>query len=295
MSIAKQASEITLPAINQGWGTILQFLCSKFPLISEAVWRERMVAGKVHWFNGAAITEHTPFSPSKRLCYYREVLAEPKIPFAHQIIYQDQHILLADKPHFLPVTPGGDFVNECLLQRLKNDTGLPELVPVHRLDRDTAGLVQFSVNPQSRAAYYQLFSQGNIQKTYQALARVDEQTAALTLPKQWQLKNRIEKAQPRFLNAIVAGEANAHSTIELLQVTHGIGQFRLTPHTGKTHQLRLHMQSLGYPILHDAYYPTLQPKNTSDFSQPLKLLAAALHFTDPLTGESRQFTSLQRL
>lgn len=295
MSIAKQASEITLPAINQGWGTILQFLCSKFPLISEAVWRERMAAGKVHWFNGAAINEHTPFSPSKRLCYYREVLAEPQIPFAHQIIYQDQHILLADKPHFLPVTPGGDFVNECLLQRLKNDTGHPELVPVHRLDRDTAGLVLFSVNPQSRAAYYQLFSQGSIQKTYQALARVDELTAALPLPEQWQVKNRIEKAQPRFLNAIVAGEANAHSTIELLQVTQGVGLFRLTPHTGKTHQLRLHMQSLGYPILHDAYYPILKPKNTSDFSQPLQLLAAELSFTDPLTGITRQFISQQRL
>ncbi|GHG73210.1 RNA pseudouridylate synthase [Alishewanella longhuensis] len=295
MSIASQASEITLPATNQGWLTVLQFLCSQFPFISEAVWRERIAAGKVHWFNGATIDENTPFLPSRRLCYYREVVAEPKIPFAHGIIYQDEHILVADKPHFLPVTPGGDFVNECLLQRLKNETGLTELVPVHRLDRDTAGLVLFSKNTQSRAAYYQLFSQGQIAKTYQALARVDAQMAALPLPKQWQLTNRIEKAEPRFLNAIVAGEANAHSTIELLQVTQGMGLFRLTPHTGKTHQLRLHMQSLGCPILHDAYYPTLKPKNTSDFSQPLQLLAAELSFTDPLTGAARQFNSAQQL
>jgi len=291
MTIAKHASEITLPAHNQGWLTVFAFLCAHFPRIAPEVWQARIEAGKVHWFQGDAITELTPFLPSRRLCYYREVAVEPTIPFAHRIVYQDEHILIADKPHFLPVTPGGDFVNECLLQRLKQDTGLTDLVPVHRLDRDTAGLVLFSKNPESRAAYYQLFSQGQITKTYQALARVDTQMAALPLPKQWQLSNRIEKAEPRFLNAIVAGEPNAHSTIRLLQVRQGIGLFQLTPHTGKTHQLRLHMQSLGCPILHDAYYPELKPKNSSDFSQPLQLLAAALSFTDPLSGAERQFNS----
>lgn len=295
MTIAAQASEITLPAVNQGWPTVLAFLIAHFPRIAPGIWQARIRTGKVHWYQGDCITEQTPFLPSRRLCYYREVVAEPKIPLRHSIIYQDAHILLADKPHFLPVTPGGDFVNECLLQRLKQETGIAELVPVHRLDRDTAGLVLFSVKPQSRAAYYQLFSQGQIQKTYSALALVDKKTAALPLPVQWQVKNRIEKAEPRFLNAIVAGAANAHSTIELQQIKHGIGQFRLTPHTGKTHQLRLHMQSLGYPILHDAYYPTLQPKNTSDFSQPLQLLAAELVFTDPLSGKSKHFSSKQQL
>ena len=295
MTIAKHASEITLPAQNQGWPTVFAFLCAHFPRIAPGVWQTRIQAGKVHWYQGEAITEQTPFLPSRRLCYYREVALEPKIPFAHSIVHQDEHILLADKPHFLPVTPGGDFVNECLLQRLKNDTGITDLVPVHRLDRDTAGLVLFSKNAESRAAYYQLFSDGQISKTYQALARVDAQMAALPLPTQWQLTNRIAKAEPRFLNAIVAGEPNAHSTIELLAVRQGIGLFRLTPHTGKTHQLRLHMQSLGCPILHDAYYPTLKPKNTSDYSQPLQLLAAELCFTDPLTGAVRQFTSTQQL
>lgn len=295
MTIASQASEITLPAVNQGWPTVLAFLIAQFPRIAPEVWQARICAGKVHWYQGACISEQTPFLPSKRLCYYREVVAEPKIPFAHAIIYQDAHILVADKPHFLPVTPGGDFVNECLLQRLKNDTGLTDLVPVHRLDRDTAGLVLFSKEPNSRAAYYQLFSQGQIQKTYQALAYVDTQTAVLPLPKQWQLINRIVKAEPRFLNTIVAGEPNAHSTIELQHVTQDIGLFRLTPHTGKTHQLRLHMLSLGYPILHDAYYPELKPKNTRDFSQPLQLLAAELRFTDPLTGITRQVISRQQL
>ncbi len=295
MTIANYASEITLPAVNQGWPTVLAFLIAKFPRIASEIWQARIQAGKVHWFQGEAITELTPFLPSRRLCYYREVTVEPQIPFAHDIVYQDEHILIADKPHFLPVTPGGDFVNECLLQRLKNDTRLADLVPVHRLDRDTAGLVLFSKSAERRAAYYQLFSQGQIIKTYQAVACVDAQLAALPVPQPWQVRNRIEKAEPRFLNAIVAGEPNAHSTIELLQVKQGMGLFRLIPHTGKTHQLRLHMQSLGFPILHDAYYPTLKPKNTSNFSQPLQLLAAELQFTDPLTGSARQFHSAQQL
>jgi len=295
MTIATHASEITLPANNQGWPTVLAFLIAQFPRIAPEIWQARIQAGKVHWYQGECISELTPFLPSRRLCYYREVAAEPKIPFAHGIVYQDEHILIADKPHFLPVTPGGDFVNECLLQRLKNETGLADLVPVHRLDRDTAGLVLFSKKPKTRAAYYQLFSQGQIAKTYQAVACVDQQLAAEPLPQQWQITNRIEKAEPRFLNAIVAGEPNAHSSIELVQVKQGMGLFRLIPHTGKTHQLRLHMLSLGWPILHDAYYPTLKPKNTSDFSQPLQLLAAELQFTDPLSGAARQFTSALQL
>ncbi|GHG60573.1 hypothetical protein GCM10010919_04140 [Alishewanella longhuensis] len=182
MSIAKQASEITLPAVNQGWHTLLQFLCSQFPYISEEIWRERITAGKVHWFNGEAITTDTPFLPSKRLCYYREVVAEPHIPFEQQIVYQDAHILVADKPHFLPVTPGGEYVNECLLARLQRDTGITDIVPLHRLDRDTAGLVLFSINAASRPAYYQLFSQQQIKKQYLAVAPLTAAAVWHSLP-----------------------------------------------------------------------------------------------------------------
>lgn len=295
VSIARQASEITLPAVNNGWGTVLQFLCSQFPFISEAIWRQRIAAGKVHWFNGEAISADTPFMPSKRLCYYREVTAEPAIPFAHEILYQDQHIIVADKPHFLPVTPGGEYVNECLLARLQRETGIADMVPVHRLDRDTAGLVLFSVNAQSRPVYYQLFSQGIINKHYQAVARLTTDAASTELPKHWHIKNRIEKSTPRFINAIVPGEVNAVSDIRLVAKSGEFGLFELTPHSGKTHQLRLHMLSLGMPILHDTYYPVLQPKQAPQFNQPLQLLAKQLSFTDPLSEQQQQFCSKQQL
>lgn len=295
VSIARQASEITLPAVNNGWHSVLQFLCSQFPFISEATWRERIAAGKVHWFNGDAISADTPFMPSKRLCYYREVTAEQVIPFAHHIVYRDQHIIVADKPHFLPVTPGGEYVNECLLARLQRDTGISDIAPVHRLDRDTAGLVLFSVNAQSRAAYYQLFSEGIINKQYQAVARLTPQAATAALPQHWLIKNRIEKGTPRFINAIVAGEVNAQSDISLVAKSGELGLFELTPHSGKTHQLRLHMLSLGMPILHDNYYPVLQPKQAPQFDAPLQLLAKQLSFTDPVTQKQQQFCSKLQL
>ena len=295
MSIAAKASEITLPAVNQGWLTVLQFLCSQFPFIDEATWRARIASGKVHWYQGAAITELTPFKPSCRLCYYREVATEPKIPFAHRILYQDAHILVADKPHFLPVTPGGDYVNECLLARLQRDTGLADITPVHRLDRETAGVVLFSINAQSRAAYYQLFSQAQVTKQYLAVAELTSEALQHRLPQHWHLANRIEKAQPRFINQIVPGEVNAISDISLLQRANKLGLFQLRPHTGKTHQLRLHMLSLGMPILFDKYYPQLLPKQAPDFCKPLQLLAQRLSFIDPLTQRAQAFQSCQAL
>lgn len=291
MSIAANASEITLPAVNRGWPTVFAFLCSHFSRIDADVWQRRIIEGKVHWFNGEPVTLATPFSPSKRLCYYREVAAEPVVPFAHQILYQDAHILVADKPHFLPVTPGGDYVNECLLARLKRDTGLDDIAPVHRLDRETAGLVLFSVNPQSRAGYSQLFSDAVVQKQYQAVAKLCPLWQRAELPQHWHIANRIEKSQPRFINTIVPGEVNAVSDISLTSRQAELGLFTLTPHSGKTHQLRLHMLSLGMPILHDKYYPQLLPKQPIQPDKPLQLLAKALSFADPVSGKLQQFQS----
>lgn len=298
MSIkANQASEITLPPKDLGWGTVLNFLIEKFNRIEADVWRQRVQDGKVHWFGGDVISASTAFLPSRRLCYYREVAVEPVIPFAHQIVYQDEHIVVACKPHFLPVTPGGEFVNECLLERVKRQTGLQDLVAVHRLDKETAGLVLFSAQSQSRPLYYQLFAQGMISKSYLAVAQLPVQMQKLQLPAQWQIKNRLEKSTPAFLMQQVPGEVNAYSSLTLVDTKAELGLFELSPHTGKTHQLRLHMMSLGCPILFDSYYPELLPKKTGepDYSQPLQLLAKGLSFVDPVSGLQHQFESNRQL
>ncbi len=303
MAIASRPSEITLPADVGRWPTVLAYLIDKFPRIAAEIWQQRVLDGKVRWFAGETIDADTAFQPSRRLCYFREVAAEPKVPFAHQILFQNEHLLVVAKPHFLPVTPGGDFVNECLLERVRRDTGIADLAPLHRLDKETAGLVLFSCNTQSRPLYHQLFAEGTITKSYLAVAELGQRATDLAIGQQWQVKNRIEKSDPRFLMQIVEGEANANSTIQLLAIEstpqppegQQLGLFQLWPHTGKTHQLRLHMQALGLPILHDKYYPKLLAKQQDFQAQPLQLLAQQLEFVDPVCGSHRHFSSPQQL
>ncbi|MBR9728376.1 RluA family pseudouridine synthase [Shewanella intestini] len=298
-AIAAQPSYVILPRESelngQSFTHVIDFLQWKFAQIGADVWRARMAAGKVHWQNGELIDANSRYHATKRVYYYREVVAETKVPFSETILHQDEHCIVVYKPHFLPVTPGGNYVNECLLHRLRIATGIDTIAPAHRLDKDTAGVILMTVNPAVRAQYHQLFVDGNIAKTYQAIAELPPELVslhaqgALTLPMHWTVKNRLKPSTPSFTMAVVAGEANSHSEITLIDVQDGLGLFELSPITGKTHQLRVHMQSLGMPILNDRFYPQLQPKGPDNFAKPLQLLAQKLSFIDPITKQSRCF------
>ena len=287
MGIARHPSVVTMPAAEKPYPSIMEFLCRSFPAVSQSRWAKRISQGKVLDDQGHPITTETRYSPSKRLFYFREVENEPVIPFAEQILFQNDEILVACKPHFLPVTPGGRFVAECLLNRLRAKTGIADLAPLHRLDRETAGVVIFSVNKTTRGLYHDLFMRGKVEKTYYALAEVNQPPTE----NQWTVENRIVRGEPRFRMIIVPGAANARSRIQLLDLNGGCGLFRLRPLTGKTHQLRLHMSSLGFPIINDRVYPDLQPERDDDFNQPLRLLAKSVRFHDPVSGQSREFQS----
>ena len=246
MGISKYPSKLSLPQKNPGVVSVLDYLSVRFPEIDPDVWRKRMADGRVHWHDGTHITASSDYRPQQRVYYYREVENEPLIPFDEDILFQDEHILVAFKPHFLAVTPGGIYVNECLQNRLRKRTGLDHLQTLHRLDRVTAGLVLFSVNPDSRHLYQSLFRTRQMDKTYQAIARVDPSEDLVGTS--WTVENRIVGSTPRFLMQIVEGEPNSHSVIRCLEQFNGEALFELKPTTGKTHQLRLHMQSLGWPI-----------------------------------------------
>lgn len=293
MSISKYPSKLSLPQNNPGVGSVLEYLIVKFPAINPEVWRQRVACGKVHWHDGSCVTAKSPFRPQQRVYYYREVESETVIPFEEEILFQDEHILVAHKPHFLAVTPGGIYIKECLQNRLRDKTGHDSLQALHRLDRATAGLVLFSINPGTRHLYHQLFKRHKIEKTYQAIARVNG-TENLT-GRSWEVSNHIVKAEPKFLMKIVAGEANSHTVINCLKQSSDKALFELKPITGKTHQLRLHMQTIGYPLLHDRYYPTLQPETADDYARPLQLLAKELRFIDPVTQQLRMFSSRTNL
>ncbi|WP_166425281.1 pseudouridine synthase [Paraglaciecola sp. 20A4] len=289
MAIAITPSKLSLPQHNPGVTTVLEFLIIKFPAISAEVWQQRMADGKVHWHDGRLINVQTPFKAQQRVYYYREVKSEPVIPFAEKIIFQDELILVAYKPHFLPVMPGGGYVEECLQNRLRTKTGNQHLQAVHRIDKATAGLVLFSVDPNTRAKYHRLFETHQIDKTYQAIASTSDKMPLTN--QQWEIKNRLEKSEPRFLMHTVEGQANTHSHIRCVKRSADKALFELKPVTGKTHQLRLHMQSIGWPLLHDNYYPVLQASKPDDYSKPLQLLAQQQEFTDPITNQKRYFSS----
>ena len=287
MVTSKYPSVVTMPAAQRPYPSIVEFLFKAFPNISRDRWAQRILEGKVIDDSGAPITVDTEYSPSKRIFYFRETENEPVIPFTEQILFRNDEILIACKPHFLPVTPGGRYVEECLLNRLRSHTGINDLVPMHRIDRETAGLVLFSVNKNTRGLYHELFTQGKVEKTYHALAEVNQSPHET----RWIVENRIVRGEPRFKMKIAPGVANARSHIQLLEIKGDRGLFSLSPVTGKTHQLRLHLSGLGFKIIHDRVYPDLQPETEDDFSRPLQLLAKQMRFHDPISGEDRDFQS----
>ena len=293
MITSAHPSKLSLPQVNPGVDTVLEYLIVAFPLINAEMWRQRIADGKVHCHDGTLITATTPFKAQQRIYYYREVESEPNIPFKESIVFQDEHILVAEKPHFLAVIPSGIYVNECLQHRLREKTGINTLQAVHRLDRVTAGLVIFSVNPETRHHYHQLFQTHKIYKTYHAITEIEG--SENLKGQEWEVKNRLVQSNPRFRMQVTSGEANSHSIIRCIDQTQQRALFELNPITGKTHQLRVHMQTLGWPILNDKYYPHLQPLSSDDFTTPLQLLAKELRFIDPISQQPRCFTANKNL
>ncbi|WP_024871360.1 pseudouridine synthase [Tolumonas lignilytica] len=272
------------------WQTVLDCLCDSFPAISRTNWLSRFERQRVLDSHHAPITHDLPYRAGVRIYYYREITDEKIIPFEESILYLDEHILVADKPHFLPVIPGGDYVEQTLLARLMGRLNNAELQPLHRLDRHTAGLVLFSVQKQTRAIYQALFRDRKIDKYYEAIAPA---LPHLQFPHQRQ--SRIVRGEPFFLSQETLGEPNSHTIIEVLEQQGDWCRYRLNPVTGKKHQLRLHMAGLGAPIRHDPFYPQVNDELAKDYARPLQLLAKELSFEDPLTGIVRHFESQQRL
>ena len=272
-----------LPAV--GPATIADCLVERFPDIPVAEWTHRMDVGEVVDEHGVPVTPARPHRAGLRVFYYRRVEAEARVPFDEVVVYRDEHLVVADKPHFLPVTPSGRHLQETLLVRLRRRLGLDALAPVHRIDRETAGLVLFSVDPGSRGAYQRLFATHRIVKRYDCIAPWRDDLAG-------QRDTRLEDDPAHFMRMReVDGAPNAHTRIELLERRGAWARYALWPRSGKRHQLRVHAAALGIPIHGDRIYPVLRPHDTDDLADPLRLVARSLVFEDPVTGAERQFVS----
>jgi len=272
------------------WATISEFLIDRFPAVSAATWRARMQQGELVDEHGDAVKPQQPYRSGIRLYYYRSIDDEPRLPFDEVVLFQDELLVVADKPHFLTVTPGGRHLQETLLVRLKRRLGIDTLAPLHRLDRETAGVVVFAVQPETRGAYQSLFAQRQVTKHYEAIAPWRPELA-------FPLTHRSRLVQDdHFLRMReVPGEANTETLIEVLDVQGDSAHYRLTPLTGRTHQLRVHCAALGMPIVGDRIYPSLLPADTDDHAQPLRLLARSVGFVDPISGSPRRFDSWREL
>ena len=274
-------SSIVTPSQNFGhWPTLLAFLTARFPHVDAAVWHKRLQE------NGIEDAANAPFQAGQRIYYFREVEHEARIPFEATILWQNEHLLVADKPHFLPVIPSGKYVQETLLVRLKKALHLETLAPIHRIDRDTAGLVLFSKQVATRGLYQQLFRERAVEKSYECIAPWNP---AISFP--LTRHTRITADRHFMQQTETEGEPNALTTIALLGVRGNLARYRLQPVTGQRHQLRVHMNALGLPMVNDGIYPTLTPEGSADYARPLQLLAKTLAFTDPLTGEWLHFES----
>lgn len=283
------ASRVYLPA-DQTFPNLLTFFVKQFPHIPQVEWETRFHEGLILDQDGHALAAHDQYLPNSHLMYFRRLEREPEIPHQEHILYQDEHILIADKPHFLPVTPSGLYLQQTLLSRLKKSTGIQTLSPIHRIDRDTAGLVIFSVNPNERAQYQNLFRDRAVQKIYEAIAPYSEDFVK-QLPLNYQ--SRLEESDHFLQMREVPGDPNSDTLIEIIERKDDLAKYRLTPGSGKKHQLRCHLNALNVPIKNDQIYPHLTPyqKYDLDFSKPLQLLAKELSFVDPITKQIRVFAT----
>ncbi|WP_217141421.1 RluA family pseudouridine synthase [Streptomyces sp. AC627_RSS907] len=286
------AVRVRLPMTGP-WSTVREHLVERLSGAGAGVVDGMFDAGLVVGADGRAVPGNAPYTPGMFVWFHRDPPAETPVPFLLEVVYRDEHIVVADKPHFLATTPRGGHVTETALARLRRELGVPTLGAAHRLDRLTAGLVLFTVRPEERGAYQTLFRDRRVHKEYEAVAPYDP---VLALPRT--VSSRILKERGVLAAREVEGEPNAVSRIELIAhrpgpaAGHGLGRYRLVPHTGQTHQLRVHMNALGTPILGDPLYPEVAaPVPAGDFRRPLQLLARELGFTDPVTGREHRFRS----
>jgi tRNA pseudouridine32 synthase / 23S rRNA pseudouridine746 synthase len=283
-------SKLVLPTSSGRWTLLIDYLAERFKHIAREEHEARLLRGEYTDAHNIAYATNTPYVANSVVLYFRDVAVEAVVPFAEEILFQDDEILVADKPPFLTVIPAGQHLHETLLVRLRKRTGLDNLVPMHRIDRETSGLVLFTLNPATRGKYQSMFEAKTIDKTYEAIAGINPQ-----LGNPLRYESRIEES-PAFMQMHeVPGALNAVTFIERVQTQGDLAKYIVKPETGKKHQIRIHFASLGIPILNDQIYPALLPAGQDDYTKPLQLLAKEIRFIDPITQQPRHFTSPRSL
>jgi tRNA pseudouridine32 synthase/23S rRNA pseudouridine746 synthase len=288
------ATRLRLPSEGP-WETALDYMLDRWGHIDPEGILRRFDDGEIVAVDGSPLHRGTPLDEHTFIWYYRTLPQEERLPVELSVLHRDENVVVVDKPHFLPTTPGGTYIQESALVRLRNELDLPDLVPMHRLDRMTAGVLLFAASPETRGKYQVLFERRKVEKEYECVSLVPAPGDGGGLLERFgspvTVRNRMVKSRDYLLAEVIEGEPNAETRISLLRASGNRALFRLEPHTGKTHQLRMHMAGLGLGIMHDPFYPILLDKAPDDYTKPLQLLARAIRFRDPLTGRETEFRS----
>ncbi len=298
------ATRLRLPEEGP-WTTAMDYMMHRWGHIDPQGIEDRFDAGEIVGEGGTPLDRTTRLEDHTFIWYYRTLPPETRIPVELAILHQDEHLLVVDKPHFLPTTPGGTYIQESALVRLRNQLDLPDLIPMHRLDRMTAGVLLLSTNPETRGKYQVLFEKRQVQKEYECVSAAEPADGYPAVDFPAVVRNRMTKSRTYLLAEVIDGEPNAETRIERLETFDGgvrpgadgttagtrLARYRLEPHSGKTHQLRVHMASLGLGIVNDAFYPDLLDKAPDDYTKPLQLLARGIRFVDPISGQPVEYRS----
>ena len=295
--------------------TIADYLIARFYPNDPQIIHARFNTGEVRLDDGTILTSDSPYMPGERIWYFRELADEPQLPSDMPVLYEDEHVLAIDKPHFLPTTPRGSYIAQTALTKLRVREQNPLLIPIHRLDRPTAGVLLFAKTVEARRPFQMMFQHRQVSKTYRAVAPVPADAAAAEQAlsaEGLQVRSHIQKIRDQLQVqqlseqecAAQGVEPNTLTTVKILRTLTPSAQavegwraepmlnekrewalYDLAPHTGKTHQLRAHLNLLGSPILGDVLYPQVLPDAPDRPEYPLQLLAYSLHFEHPITGE----------
>lgn len=273
------------------WEKVADFLLERFAYLPANALLARLEQGGIVDQEGQPEGLNSPYRPLRWLWYYREVPDESRATVDLPVLFQDRYLVAVDKPHFLATIPSGNYLQQTALIHLRRMLNLPLLSPLHRLDRDTAGVMLFCADPESRGAYHTLFQSRQVNKEYEAIAPLQPK---LVLPLHY--RSRLQQPKDSFIVQEIAGSPNSETHIGLLSAGATLGHYRLQPVSGRKHQLRVHMAALGMAICNDRLYPALgQPLAADDLNRPLQLLARSISFTDPISGVERCFSSQRRL
>lgn len=276
------------------WPTVAAYMIDRFFHLDPERLLVRFDRGEIVSRDGSPLARDTPLGAEEFIWYYRDPPAETRLPVEIELLHQDDDLVVIDKPHFLPTTPGGKFLQNSALVRLRNLLGNDELAPIHRLDRATAGLLMFSARPESRGPYQLMFENREVQKVYEAVSARPAEWDPSPFPLVY--RNHIQKLRGELkVRVDDERDPNAETLIEVMSADSSVVHTELRPHSGKMHQLRVHLAALGLGILNDPFYPELTGEKPDDLDRPLQLLARELHFVDPLSGEERVFVSRRTL